>query len=281
MLTFDAETHSYFWNKNRVAGVTSILGEFVTYGTYYISTFTGARIPAEAMEKARDFGIAAHQMIALDIAGELDEDALDPKLAAVLKNWQQLRGMIRPEIIMSETPLYCSAHGYAGTSDIIFKLRGVLSVCDFKTGLYGTAAHRMIALDIAGELDEDALDPKLAAVLKNWHQLRGMIRPEIIMSETPLYCSAHGYAGTPDIVCKIKGVLSIYDLKTGLLGHCAAQLAAYEVPVREKLKTRARFDRYGLSLPKDGRGFNLVKYSDRNDWGFFMARLFQHRYLRG
>jgi len=200
MLTFDAETHSYFWNGSRVPGVTTVLGEFILIGQFYISTFTGTRIPVEAFERARDFG---------------------------------------------------------------------------------TAAHQMIALDIAGELDEDALDPKLFAVLKNWHQLRGMIRPEIIMSETPLYCSAHGYAGTPDIVCKIKGVLSICDLKTGLLGHCAAQLAAYEVPVREKLKTRARFDRYGLSLPKDGKGFRLVKYSDRNDWGFFMARLFQHRYLRG
>ncbi|MFH2075229.1 MAG: hypothetical protein ABIJ57_07775 [Pseudomonadota bacterium] len=198
MLTFEPGEHLYRWNGVIVPSVTGILGEWVQTGNFYISTFTGARIPVEAFDKARDFG---------------------------------------------------------------------------------TAAHRMIALDIAEDLDEDALDPKLAAVLKNWQQLRGMIRPEIIMSETPLYCSAHGYAGTPDIVCKIKGVLSICDCKTGLLGHCAAQLAAYEIPVREKLKTRARFDRYGLSLPKDGSGFRLVKYSDRNDLQFFLSRLFQWRYL--
>ena len=204
-LHFKSEKHEYFIDKGDgvpipVPSVTGIINEFINMGNFYISTFTGARIPAEAMEKARNFGTAAHQMIALDIAGELDEDALDPRLLAVLKNWQQLRGMIRPEIIMSETPLYCSAHGYGAM---------------------------------------------------------------------------------PDIVCKIKGILSIIDNKTGLLGHCAAQLAAYEVPVREKLKTRARFDRYGLSLPKDGSGFRLVKYADRNDWGFFQARLFQYRYLRG
>ena len=204
-LHFKPEKHEYFIDKGdgilaQVPSVTGIINEFIQFGAFYISTFTGARIPALAFDTARDFG---------------------------------------------------------------------------------TAAHRMIALDTTGELDKDSLDPKLAAVLKNWHQLRGMIRPEIIMSETPLYCSAHGYAGCPDLVCKIRGVLSLIDFKTGILGHCGPQTAAYEIPVREKLKTRARFDRYGLSLPKDGSGFRLVKYADRNDWGFFQARLFQYRYLRG
>jgi len=198
MLTFEPDGHIYTYNGTVVPSCTQIIGEWILIGNFYISTFTGVRIPAEAFDKARDFG---------------------------------------------------------------------------------TAAHKMIALDIAGELDEDTLDPKLTAVLRNWQQLRGMIRPEIIMSETPLYCSAHGFAGTPDIVCKIKGVLSIIDCKTGLLGHCGPQTAGYEIPVREKLKTQARFDRYGLSLPKDGRGFKLVKYSNPNDRGFFLSRLYQWRYL--
>lgn len=200
MLKFEPNGHEYRWNNQIVPSVTQILGEFLHIGHFYISTFTGASIPAYRMEAARDFG---------------------------------------------------------------------------------TAVHRMIALDIAGELDEETLDDRLLAVLKNWQQLRGMIRPEIIMSETPLYCSAHNYAGTPDIVCKIKGVLSIIDCKTGLLGHCGPQLSGYEIPVREHLKTRARFDRYGLHLPKDGGAAKLIKYEDRNDWEFFKCRLFQYRYLRG
>jgi hypothetical protein len=200
MLTFSAEGHRYEWNGQPVPSVTQVLGEFITIGLVYISVFTGARILAETMEGARDFG---------------------------------------------------------------------------------TAVHRMIALDIAGELDEDALDDRLAAVLAQWHRLCCMVRPEIIMSETPLYCSAHNFAGTPDIVCKIKGVLSIIDCKTGLMGLCGPQTAAYEIPVREHLKTRARFDRYGLKLEKDGTAFKLMKYSDRNDWAFFQARLFQYRYLEG
>lgn len=199
MLTFTEEGHRYEWNGQPVPSVTTILGEFITIGVVYISTFTGARILAENMERARDFGIAV---------------------------------------------------------------------------------HKMIALDIAGELDEDALDPALAAVLSQWHRLCCMVRPEIIMSETPVYCSAHNYAGTPDIVCKIKGILSIIDCKTGLMGMCGPQTAGYELPVREHLKTRARFDRYGLHLPKDGGQYKLVKYSDRNDAAFFMSRLFQHNYLK-
>ncbi|MFH2074384.1 MAG: hypothetical protein ABIJ57_03425 [Pseudomonadota bacterium] len=199
-LKFDETTHTYRVDGMIVPSVTGIISEFILIGQFYISTFTGARIPVEAFDKARDFGTAAHRMIALDITGELDEDALDPKLAAVLKNWQQLRGMIRPEIIMSETPLYCSAHGYAGTSDIIFKLRGVLSICDFKTGLYGTAGP---------------------------------------------------------------------------------QLCAYEVLAREKLKTRARFDKYVLALPRDGSHFKFVKVGGPADWGFFLSRLYQHKYLHG
>lgn len=200
MLTFSPADHRYEWNGQPVPSVTQVLGEFITIGVVYISTFTGAHILAERMEAARDFG---------------------------------------------------------------------------------TAVHQMIALDVAGDLDEDALDPALAAVLHQWHRVCCMVRPEIIMSETPLYCSAHGYAGTPDLVCKIKGVLSIIDVKTGMMGLCGPQLAAYEMPVREHLKTRARFDRYGLHLPKDGSGAKLIKYEDRNDWEFFKCRLFQWRYLHG
>lgn len=198
MLTFSAEDHRYEWNGVPVPSVTTVLGEFITIGIVYISTFTGARILAECFDKARDFG---------------------------------------------------------------------------------TAVHRMIALDIAGELDEAALDDRLAAVLRQWHQLCCMVRPEIIMSETPLYSTQYGFAGTPDIVCKIKGVLSLIDCKTGMMGLCGPQTAAYEIPVREQLKTRARFDRYGLHLPKDGSGFKLLKYSDRNDIQFFLSRLYQWRYL--
>ena len=199
-LVFEPKEHRYFFNGEEKPSVTKILNEFITIGVVYISTFTGAHILAECMESARDFG---------------------------------------------------------------------------------TAVHKMIALDIAGELDEDALDPKLAAVLHQWHRLCCMVRPEIIMSETPLYCSAHGYAGTPDLVCKIKGVLAIIDCKTGLMGMTGPQTAGYEMPVREHLKTRARFDRYGLSLPKDGGMAKLIKYEDRNDWEFFKCRLFQWKYLRG
>jgi hypothetical protein len=200
MLTFSTEGHRYEWNGQPVPSVTQVIGEFITIGLVYISTFTGARILAETMEAASDFG---------------------------------------------------------------------------------TAVHRMIALDIAGELDEDALDDRLAAVLVQWHRICCMVRPEVILSETPLYCSAHNYAGTPDLVVKIKGVLSIIDCGTGVMAMKAPQTAAYEIPVREHLKTRARFDRYGLHFDKDGSGFKLVKYSDRNDWAFFQARLFQWRYLHG
>jgi hypothetical protein len=198
MLTFSAPEHRYEWNGSPVPSVTQVIGEFISIGVVYISTFTGVRILSETMESARDFGTAVHRMIALDISGELDEDALDPALVPVLAQWQKL----------------CAA-----------------------------------------------------------------VRPEVLLSETPLYCSAMNYAGTPDIVCKIRGVLSIIDCKTGMMGMCGPQTAAYEIPVREYLKTRARFDRYGLRLPKDGGQPKLIKYSDRNDFAFFQSRLFQWRYL--
>jgi hypothetical protein len=200
MLEFNPDGHVYTYNGTVVPSCTQILNEFLTIGIVYISTFTGARILAECMESARDFG---------------------------------------------------------------------------------TAVHKMIALDIAGELDEDALDPKLAAVLMQWHRVCCMVRPEILLSETPLYCSAHHFAGTADLILKIKGVLSIIDLKTGLYGSAGAQVAAYEVLAREHLKTRAKFDRYVLHLPKNGGDFKLVKLSNPNDWGFFLSRLYQWKYLRG
>jgi len=147
----------------------------------------------------------------------------------------------------------------------------------------GKAIHKAVKLIIQGRLAWDALDPSFVAPLRVFEEWMMREKPEIIAAEYSLYSMLFWYAGTPDILCKIRGAYAVIELKTSEAAAAMAgpQLAAYEQLVREADSIRGKIDRYALVLPEDGRrSFTLLPHKS-DDFNFFKSRLYQYRYLKG
>ena len=120
-------------------------------------------------------------------------------------------------------------------------------------------------------LESDA--PYVEAYLKfiNEHM------PEIKMSEKQLFDREHFYAGTMDLVAKIKGKLSIADCKTTsvIAPYAKLQLAAYTRMYNNHCPDDPAFNRYIIHLKPDTE-FKLVPYpvkSLKEDFDEFYHKL--------
>lgn len=113
MLTFDAEKHEYRWAGVRVPSVTQVLAPLVDL----------SRIPADALEVARQKGIAIHRTVELDCAGQLDEEALPEWLVPVLANWRRFVADTGFAPVCSEHRVYHRLYGYGGTLDLFGEMR--------------------------------------------------------------------------------------------------------------------------------------------------------------
>ena len=123
MLTFDDVAHTYYWNGERVPGVTSILKPLTDYSS----------VPRATLEAAATFGKAVHMTCELDDLRELDEETLDPALVPYLKAWRDFSRDYEVEWIDIEQPGFHEKLRYAGTPDRRGMVRGLLSVVDIKT----------------------------------------------------------------------------------------------------------------------------------------------------
>lgn len=162
MLTFDEESHKYYWNGNMVPGVTSIISQFVktTIGgyDYYVDTYTGNNVWASTFEQGADHGRAVHDAIKYDLSPKgVDEESLHPDIMAALNQFRAWRDEHVQEIISCEEMGYSEKYGYAGTWDLVVLLKrkygGQLSLTDIKTGAHRfsgpqTAAYETIYREI-------------------------------------------------------------------------------------------------------------------------------------
>lgn len=101
-------------------------------------------------------------------------------------------------------------------------------------------------------------------------------RVEVIASEVPLYHKLYQYAGTADLLCKIKDELWLIDLKTTAVNNkmlTSVQLAAYNAALASHgVKT----DRKGILLLKRDGSFAFDesrKDADKEGWETFGALL--------
>jgi len=108
-LTFDEPSHTYRWHGVRVPNVTSILAPLLDY----------SRVQADALERARQEGIAIHKMVELDCAGDLDTASLPEWMLPVYRAWQQFREASGFVPILNEYQGFNPSFGYAGTLDIV------------------------------------------------------------------------------------------------------------------------------------------------------------------
>ena len=123
-LIFNAEDHTYTLDGKRLPSVTEILRP--------LSTFD--RVPADVLDRAREFGSDVHLACELDDKGCLDHDGLDPALQPYLRGWQRFKAESGFVLTAIETPVYSKRYGYAGTPDRRCTVRGADGLLDIKTG---------------------------------------------------------------------------------------------------------------------------------------------------
>jgi hypothetical protein len=151
MLTFDAESHSYFWNGVKAPGVTSILQEWVhvTVGTerYHVNRFSGVAIPSWKMEEASAKGKDIHLGAQLILQGGIDWEGLAEEYVAPLRQFEKWLAECQPNVLYTETAFYHPKLGYAGTIDIIAEIRKALAFIDIKTGASDTVGPQVAAYE--------------------------------------------------------------------------------------------------------------------------------------
>lgn len=137
MLEFNEELHQYKNDGVVLPSVTQVLSPLTDY------TVVGA----DALEKARQKGVAIHKMVELYCANDLDEDTLPDWLKPVLKAWKTFVDNTGFKVDGSEVRLHHPTLAYAGT----FDLGGMAQknkrwLVDIKRSLF---AGRVIGLQLA------------------------------------------------------------------------------------------------------------------------------------
>lgn len=137
---------------------------------------------------------------------------------------------------------------------------------------FGTAVHKVMKYVLAGVPVDypDRIGPCVDQLL----QWQADHKPEILLCEKPMGSARYGFAGTPDIFCRLDGKrLALIDVKTGIGQLTGPQTAAYEMLIRENTKHRGMIERWKLYLPKDGSPYKLTRYRSPDDWRYFQAKI--------
>ena len=98
----------------------------------------------------------------------------------------------------------------------------------------GTLAHLLVQCDLTGETPDLSmygaeLIDKAENCLVSWYTWRKSVHIENPLSETQLVSEHYKYGGTADCICKLNGVPTLLDFKTGkgIYPSMLVQLAAY------------------------------------------------------
>lgn len=122
MFTFRKEDHSYWLSDRRLDGVTETL---TAAGMIDGSFFT---------EESCVRGAYVHRATEMVDKGSLDWGALDPVLLPYCLAYKKFVEDIRPEILLSEKPMYHANYLFAGTPDRAMRINGRTAIIDFSTG---------------------------------------------------------------------------------------------------------------------------------------------------
>jgi len=150
--------------------------------------------------------------------------------------------------------------------------------------LLGKAVHKMIELDLRGDLDVEALSDGLQVYYTAWQNFLQLSGFQMALSEARVYSSKYGYAGTLDLAGWLNTRFVIIDAKrTAAVPRTAGpQTAAYlqaleesgkqfYVPGMESMAARIiGAERYALHLRADGT-WRLVPFTDKSDLRVFLA----------
>lgn len=100
----------------------------------------------------------------------------------------------------------------------------------------GTYIHNWIEEYVRGENPAMPVNPTLKRVIDDFLEWHDRVRPETVYAERMLCSVEHKLAGTPDLVCRVDGKLTIMDWKTGsgIYPEMFLQMAAYAIMYEEE-----------------------------------------------
>lgn len=159
--------------------------------------------------------------------------------------------------------------------------------------LLGTAVHKMIELDLRGDLDVDALSEGLLPYYAAWQNFLKLSGFQVVLSEQRVYSPRYGYCGTLDLAGWLNGRFVVIDAKrTAQVPRTAGpQTAAYRQALDESgmqftelgdALMAARFataERYALHLRVDGT-WRLIPFTEKNDLRVFLSALTLHNWSK-
>ncbi len=193
-----------------------------------------------------------------------------PSVTQVLNEWVEI-SFLGKFSILYEIKKY-HVHTVSGA---------VVSAKDFEyAGDRGKAVHDGCRLILDGNLDWEVLDPVLLPPLRQFEAWKKKEKVHLgvdTQCEVAMMSERYQFAGRPDLITPIKGVMSIIEIKTGTWGQVAAQLAAYEQLYREHTRYKKTMNWYVLDL--SGKKYNFRQIRDVQAWPFFLNSLGRYKYL--
>ena len=150
----------------------------------------------------------------------------------------------------------------------------------------GVAIHKMVELELDGDLDIHALPPWMSPYYEAWRKFVKDTGFQCVGSEVRLYHHKLSYAGTADLIgemSNVKGVngLALIDIKRSLFAGAVIglQLAGYaDAWAAEDLMGIGKIKhRYALQLIHNGT-YKLEPFNDPSDSSTFLACLTMHRW---
>lgn len=128
-LEFDSETHTYRYNGNLVAGVTSVLENVG------LSDFS--MVPQDILAQAQAFGTEVHYACELFDKGQEIPSTLSETSGLYMCHYIKFINDFWIEMIEVEKKVFCKKYLYAGTLDRVAVLKKISSdpiIFDIKTG---------------------------------------------------------------------------------------------------------------------------------------------------
>ncbi len=130
-LTFDAASHTYYWNGVRVPSVTQVLED--------VGIVDYSHLPERIRRHALDRGSAVHLATRFDDEGDLSDSSVSEEIAGYLQAWRSFRERSGFQPGHIEKQFYSQLYQYAGTLD---------RVGYFTSAAFGSSSYAPILLDI-------------------------------------------------------------------------------------------------------------------------------------
>lgn len=123
MLTFCADTHTYYWNGVEKKSVTQVMEECGLIDARFFTEYSRRR------------GLAVHRGCQLLLNGVLDWKTVDPRIRGYMEGMQRFVEDTMFEPTLVEEALYDPDLDIAGTLDIVGIMQGIkYTLIDIKTG---------------------------------------------------------------------------------------------------------------------------------------------------